>query len=69
MKEERLNLKSDVNAKKAFKQLLEQKGFLDVKIVSPPSDIIAIKDGVKHYFEIKFTNKKDKYFGAATLTE
>ena len=69
MKEEKLNLKSDIPAKKAFSQLLLQKGYSEVKIVSFPVDIIAIKEGVKHYFEIKYTTKKDKYFGAATLTE
>ena len=69
MKEEKLNLKSDVSAKEAFVKLLREKGFSEVKIVSSPADIIAIKEGIKHYFEIKFTCKKDKYFGAATLTE
>ena len=34
-----------------------------------PADIIAVKDGAKHYFEIKFTSQNDRYFGAATLTE
>lgn len=69
MREERVNLKSDVNAKQAFANLLFKKGYIDIKIVSSPADIIAIKEGLKYYFEIKFTNKLNTYFGAATLTE
>ncbi len=34
-----------------------------------PADIVAEKNGVVWHFEIKCTRKKDKYFGAATLTE
>ena len=63
------NPKSDVEAKSAFVKELEKENFKDIKIVSSPADIIAVKDGAKYYFEIKFTNQKDKYFGAATLTE
>lgn len=69
MKEEKINLKSDVNAKEAFAKLLTTRGYSEVKIVSSPADIIAVKNGVKYYFEIKFTSKQDNYFGAATLTE
>ena len=63
------NPKSDVEAKSAFVKELEKENFKDIKIVFSPADIIAVKDGAKYYFEIKFTNQKDKYFGAATLTE
>lgn len=69
MKEEKINIKSDVDAKEAFVSLLIKRGYEDVRIASSPADIIAIKEGVKHYFEIKFTNQKENYFGAATLTE
>lgn len=63
------NPKSDVEAKRAFVKELEKENFKDIKIASSPADIIAVKNGVKNYFEIKFTSQKDKYFGAATLTE
>jgi len=43
MKEEMLNSKSDVPAKKAFAELLIQNGYSEVKIVSFPLDIIATK--------------------------
>ncbi|MBR4844875.1 MAG: hypothetical protein IKU98_00465 [Bacteroidaceae bacterium] len=61
--------KSDKDAKAAFVQHLEENGFTDVQIVKAPSDIIAKKDGVQWYFEIKMTTHCDKYFGAATFTE
>mgnify|MGYP001324719629 FL=1 len=63
------NLKSDVEAKKAFVEELQKQNYQEIKITSSPTDISAIKEGTKYYFEIKFTNQKDKYFGAATLTE
>jgi hypothetical protein len=63
------NPKSDVEAKKAFAQELEKENFQDIKITSTPTDISASKEGNKYFFELKFTNQKDKYFGAATLTE
>ncbi len=69
MKEEKINLKSDVDAKQAFSKLLAERGYSDIKIVSAPADISALKEGAKYYFEIKFTRKKATYFGAATLTE
>ena len=70
MKEEKLNLKSDVPAKDAFLRLLESRNYYDsIKKTSSPADITAIKGGTKHYFEIKFTRQKETYFGAATLTE
>ena len=61
--------KSDKDAKAAFVQHLEERGFTDVQIVQAPSDIIAKKDGIQWYFEIKMTTHHDKYFGAATFTE
>lgn len=66
---EGINLKSDVNAKKAFVVLLASKGYQNIKIVSSPADIIASKNGKTYYFEVKFTNQTKNYFGAATLTE
>ena len=63
------NTKSDVEAKKAFVKELEKNDFQDIKITSTPTDVSASKDGNKYFFELKFTNQKDKYFGAATLTE
>ena len=63
------NLKSDVLAKSAYCEDLRRRGYLNPKIINTPSDIIAEKDGSIWYFEIKCTRKKDKYFGAATLTE
>tara|TARA_B100001971_G_scaffold185540_1_gene184883 strand:+ start:481 stop:957 length:477 start_codon:yes stop_codon:yes gene_type:complete len=64
-----VNKKSDVPAKKAFVEHLKKKGFDGVKVISSPSDIIAYKNGEKHYFEIKYTARKKDYFGEATLTE
>lgn len=61
--------KSDVKAKAAFVNELLSRGFDDAKIVASPADIVAQKDGQTWYFEIKKTSHKDKYFGAATLTE
>ena len=62
------NKKSDVAAKQAFLNKLHDDGF-DARIVSSPTDIIATKDGVMWYFEIKMTRKTSSYFGAATQTE
>ena len=56
------NLKSDVEAKKAFVEELQKQNYQDIKITSSPTDISAIKEGTKYYFEIKFTNQKDKYY-------
>ena len=63
------NLKSDVLAKAQYIKVLNKKGFTDARVTSSPSDIQAEKNGVTHYFEIKYTTKSKKYFGAATLTE
>ena len=62
------NLKSDVLAKAAFVNTLETRGF-NAKVVSSPADIKAVKDGQDWYFEIKMTTHRDRYFGAATMTE
>jgi hypothetical protein len=64
-----LNKKSDVPAKKAFAEELRRRGFDDVQITSSPADITARKGTEIHYFEIKYTERGDQYFGAATLTE
>jgi hypothetical protein len=70
MKTEKLNLKSDVPAKEAFKIFLEnKKEYGSVKITNSPADITAIKNDEKYFFEIKFTRQEKNYFGAATLTE
>ena len=63
------NKKSDVKAKIAFKEYLENFGFSNVRIVGSPADIIAIRDDKTYYFEIKMTKQSQTYFGAATLTE
>lgn len=63
------NKKSDVKAKKAYKEYLENFGFTNVKIVGSPADIIAVRDDETYYFEIKMTKQSQNYFGAATLTE
>lgn len=61
--------KSDVLAKEAFVNKLLSEGFDSAEIKAQPADIIAQKDGVTWYFEIKLTDHADKCFGAATLTE
>ena len=61
--------KSDVDAKKAYSEYLKSKNFKNIKVISSPSDISAEKNGEVFYFEIKKTSNKEKYFGAATLTE
>lgn len=63
------NSRSDRAAKEEFVKELEKEGYEKVEIISTPVDIIAEKDGVKWYFEIKKTSKTKKIFGAATLTE
>lgn len=64
------NPKSDIQAKRAFVAFLEQQGDYDsVRIASQPVDVIALKNDVEFFFEIKFTTKRHSYFGAATLTE
>lgn len=70
MAEKEINKKSDAPAKEAFVQLLHNQDFIEIKITKRPADITAKdKCGVPYYFEIKSTEKEDKYFGAATLTE
>ena len=63
------NSKSDVKAKEAYTKVLAEEGFKEIKIISTPTDISASKNGIKYFFELKFTNQTNKYFGAATLTE
>ena len=64
-----VNLKSDVDAKSAFADELRRRGYSSVAITRSPADITARKAGSVHYFEIKYTRQRLKYFGAATLTE
>lgn len=61
--------RSDKNAKEQYSRLLTQRGFVNVKIIKEPADIVAEKHGEKYYFEIKKTAAQKNYFGAATLTE
>ena len=61
--------KSDKDAKEAYIEKLQSEGYSNIKVISKPADIIASKDGQDFYFEIKKTERKDIYFGAATLTE
>lgn len=42
---------------------------MDARIVSSPADIIALKNGHRWFFEVKYTDARDTCFGAATLTE
>lgn len=62
-----VNRRNDVDAKHAFIEALEGRGF-SAKVTGSPADIPATKSGETYYFEIKFTNQASKYFGAATLT-
>ena len=66
-----MNSKSDLVAKQACCEYLKEQGFYNITIISSPADIKAWKKGdpVPYYFEIKMTRQKNKYFGAATLTE
>lgn len=61
--------KSDILAKKAVIKELEIRGYTECKIISTPADIIGYLNNERYYFEAKMTRKKEKYFGAATLTE
>ena len=63
------NPKSDVDAKAAFVVELSRRGFDTVKVTRSPADITAVRNGVIHYYEVKYTARGDLYFGAATLTE
>lgn len=63
------NLKSDVEAKAAFKEQLLSEGFERATVTRAPADITAVKNGQVFYFEIKYTARTESYFGAATLTE
>jgi hypothetical protein len=63
------NEKSDVKAKQAYKSELKKRGYTNINIVAAPADISAVKNNETYYFEIKMTKQKDRYFGAATLTE
>ena len=43
--------KSDKDAKVAFCEELEKKGYKDVEVIRLPADIIAFRGGKKNYFE------------------
>ena len=64
-----VNPKSDVDAKAAFAEELIRRGFDEVRVTGSPADVTAWREGVVHYFEIKYTTQDSQYFGAATLTE
>jgi hypothetical protein len=64
-----MNKNSDIIAKLAYIEKLKEDGYQNPEIISSPTDIHAFKDNQEYFFEIKMTNKQDKYFGAATLTE
>jgi len=61
--------RSDKKAKESFVLHLAKSGYDNIQIVKEPSDIVAYKNGIKYYFEIKKTSAEKEYFGAATLTE
>jgi len=61
--------KNDGPAKQAFIKKLLSEGFESAEVKAKPSDIIASKNGETWYYEMKLTDKQDKCFGAATLTE
>ena len=62
--------KNDDPAKQAFiKKLTEEMGYEKAEVKAQPADIIAEKDGVTWYYEIKLTDDAVRCFGAATQTE
>lgn len=64
--------KSDVEAKEAFIAELTRRGTFDagsIRVTAKPADIVALRNGVPHHFELKWTQAKAAYFGAGTLTE
>ena len=61
--------KQDIPAKQAFIEKLLAEGYEKAEVKAQPADIIAVRDGVTWYYEIKLTDHEDKCFGAATLTE
>jgi Holliday junction resolvase len=61
--------KSDKPAKQAFIEELRRRGFENPRVTASPADITAERAGETYYFEIKYTRRKTRYFGAATLTE
>jgi len=63
------NKNSDVLAKEAFMDILATRGYTDIRVIKSPSDIVAVRGGIEYNFEIKFTRKSTKYFGASTMTE
>ncbi len=64
-----INIRSDVEAKRAFVAMLLNEGFDEARVTGTPADVTAVRNGQIYYFEIKYTIQEDEYFGAATLTE
>lgn len=55
--------------KEWYCEQLRNNGFESVEIKKTPADIKATKNGETWWFEIKYTTKKDKYYGGSTETE
>ena len=55
--------------KEWYRDQLLNKGFESAEITKAPADITAKKDGETWWFEIKYTTKKDRYYGGSTETE
>jgi Holliday junction resolvase len=53
----KINKKSDVKAKVAYKKHLEDIGFSNVRITASPADITAEKENKIYFFEIKMTKQ------------
>lgn len=63
------NARSDVEAKEAFCRRLQREGYAEARVAAAPADVVAMKDGERWLFEVKFTRARTHCFGAATLTE
>jgi len=60
---------TDTEAIEPAKTWLHEQGFSKIKKINAPVDFQAERDGKKYFIELKYTASKNKYFGAATLTE
>ena len=70
IKKKRASDNSDVNAKTWYAEKLVRDGY--TIIANTPVDIVAEKDGVRHYFEVKSQNKtigKSVYDGMVKLEQ
>lgn len=63
------NIERERLVKEWYCQQLEKYGFVSPRIRKDPADITAVKDGKTWWFEIKYTTKKDKYYGGSYETE